>query len=535
MYNGVGLSSVRGTATSGHVQANRSHVRPSQQRWKTTQNLKHSSKFGVEIKYGKNTNTRDSGSYSRHREQRVDTISEEDRVRQLKRDMETRLLVLRDQLEESGEGEILINERIEKERIIRLDSIEKEIERKKHLENISKIRLQANVEKGDGVSVGKNVNNASSNTAASEPVHGDTVSSPVAPDSSITASLPIHPVNEEVKNSKPRDDFSNNQISRGGERGIGSKTHHRSNGSDMIEKGRSSKGEYQNRESYSGMSHHSRYHARNNVGYERRSTTRNKTDRNVRTLMKEDENKRLRDAIGISGDFVEGAAFNRELQQERKKARRDIIDKRLKEETTTKKLREKEKKRKDSEQKAQSRTRRTERDRSNVMDRNIKENFRRRGRRRSRSSSSRRSYSSSSGSSRSYSSSSSRSYSSSSQNKRSDSSFDSRSYSSSSFSTYSGASRSDQSSKCSRRSRKRSRSRSVTPSRQKKISSPESMSSGRFLSNKEREKKPEKCIVGKGSSQRGDSSIQKSLSRSRSRSPQRKLKARNSPRTRDRR
>lgn len=535
MYNGVGLSSVRGTATSGHVQANRSHVRPSQQRWKTTQNLKHCSKFGVEIKYGKNMNTRDRGSYSRHREQRVDTISEEDRVRQLKRDMETRLLVLRDQLEESGEGDILINERIEKERIIRLDSIEKEIERKKHLENISKIRLQS-LEKGDEVSVGKNVNNASSNTTAPEPVHGDTVSSPVASDSSITALLPIHPVNGEVKNSKPRDDFSNNQIPRGSERGIGSKTHHRSNGSDLIEKGRTSKSEYQSRESYSGRSHHSRYHARNNVGYERRSTTRNKTDRNVRTLMKEDENKRLRDAIGISGDFVEGAAFDRELQQERKKARRDIIDKRLKEELMAKKLRKKEQKRKDSELKAQSRTRHTERDRSNVMDRNIKENFRRRGRRRSRSSSSRRSYSSSS-SSRSYSSSSSRSYSSSSQNKRSDSSFDSRSYSSSSFSTYSGASRSDQSSKCSRRSRsrKRSRSRSVTPSRQKKIRSPESMSSGRFPSNKERDKLSEKCIVDKGSSQRGDLSIQKSLSRSRSRSPQRKLKARNSPRTRDRR
>eukprot|EP00592_Proboscia_alata_P014238 CAMPEP_0194393566 /NCGR_PEP_ID=MMETSP0174-20130528/123368_1 /TAXON_ID=216777 /ORGANISM="Proboscia alata, Strain PI-D3" /LENGTH=105 /DNA_ID=CAMNT_0039189263 /DNA_START=617 /DNA_END=934 /DNA_ORIENTATION=- len=79
--------------------------------------------------------------------------------------------------------------------------------------SISKMILQLNVEKEDGVSVGKNVNNASINTTAPESVHGGTASSPVAPDSSLTALLPIHPVNEEVKYSKRRVDFSNNHIS----------------------------------------------------------------------------------------------------------------------------------------------------------------------------------------------------------------------------------------------------------------------------------------------------------------------------------
>uniref|UniRef100_A0A7S2LU52 CWF21 domain-containing protein n=1 Tax=Leptocylindrus danicus TaxID=163516 RepID=A0A7S2LU52_9STRA len=41
MYNGIGLTTVRGTATSGHVQSNRSYVRPSQERWTTRQRQNH--------------------------------------------------------------------------------------------------------------------------------------------------------------------------------------------------------------------------------------------------------------------------------------------------------------------------------------------------------------------------------------------------------------------------------------------------------------------------------------------------------------
>ena len=39
MYNGIGLGSVRGTATSGHVQANRSHVRGSRLRYQREKNV----------------------------------------------------------------------------------------------------------------------------------------------------------------------------------------------------------------------------------------------------------------------------------------------------------------------------------------------------------------------------------------------------------------------------------------------------------------------------------------------------------------
>eukprot|EP00977_Amphora_coffeiformis_P019005 scaffold6844_cov173-Amphora_coffeaeformis.AAC.6 len=38
MYNGIGLRTVRGTATSGHVQANRGHVSASRQRRVWSQN-----------------------------------------------------------------------------------------------------------------------------------------------------------------------------------------------------------------------------------------------------------------------------------------------------------------------------------------------------------------------------------------------------------------------------------------------------------------------------------------------------------------
>mmetsp|Transcript_29130 Transcript_29130/g.35513 ORF Transcript_29130/g.35513 Transcript_29130/m.35513 type:complete len:94 (-) Transcript_29130:88-369(-) len=93
--------------------------------------------------------------------------------------------------------------------------------------------------------------------------------------------------------------------------------------------------------------------------------------------MKEDENKTLKDDIGISSDFVEGAAFDRELQQERGKARRDIVKKHLREEKWQKSSERK--RRKNSELKSQSGTRHTNRDRPNVRDRKIKENFRRRG------------------------------------------------------------------------------------------------------------------------------------------------------------
>ena len=38
MYNGIGLATVRGTATSGHVETNRGHVRAARRRRMTERN-----------------------------------------------------------------------------------------------------------------------------------------------------------------------------------------------------------------------------------------------------------------------------------------------------------------------------------------------------------------------------------------------------------------------------------------------------------------------------------------------------------------
>ena len=49
-YNGIGLASVRGTATSGHVQGNRSYVKPSRVRLATERNAEAGSRDRDQMK-----------------------------------------------------------------------------------------------------------------------------------------------------------------------------------------------------------------------------------------------------------------------------------------------------------------------------------------------------------------------------------------------------------------------------------------------------------------------------------------------------
>jgi len=99
MYNGVGLSTVRGTATSGHVQKNRSHVRAARRR---QQEDRHRGK-------GPPSTSVVSASA---REQGNREIQQHNRAREL----ENRLLILREDLEEDGVAEDEIEKRIQEER-----------------------------------------------------------------------------------------------------------------------------------------------------------------------------------------------------------------------------------------------------------------------------------------------------------------------------------------------------------------------------------------------------------------------------------
>ena len=99
MYNGIGLGSVRGTATSGHVQANRSHVRGSRLRYQRDKNVSQRPReFNPVSSYA-----REEGNLEiqRHAEQRS---------------LESRLLELREELEEFGYRKEEIDQRVEEER-----------------------------------------------------------------------------------------------------------------------------------------------------------------------------------------------------------------------------------------------------------------------------------------------------------------------------------------------------------------------------------------------------------------------------------
>ena len=97
MYNGVGLQTPRGSGTSGHVQASKFLAKP-----------RPSSAAGG----GGTPDPRHSGSGLEGARKPNRDILEHDRKRQV----ELRLLVLRDALEEQGFSEAEIDVRVEEER-----------------------------------------------------------------------------------------------------------------------------------------------------------------------------------------------------------------------------------------------------------------------------------------------------------------------------------------------------------------------------------------------------------------------------------
>jgi len=118
MYNGIGLASVRGTATSGHVQSNAGHVRNSSLRNRTFRNAND----------GRDENRNGKGFYNGGGNNERHALLTNEALREgalslalheKKRRLEVRLMELRDQLEERGWKD---------------DEIEKEIahEREKH-------------------------------------------------------------------------------------------------------------------------------------------------------------------------------------------------------------------------------------------------------------------------------------------------------------------------------------------------------------------------------------------------------------------
>mmetsp|Transcript_15349 Transcript_15349/g.21904 ORF Transcript_15349/g.21904 Transcript_15349/m.21904 type:complete len:171 (-) Transcript_15349:158-670(-) len=95
MYNNIGLATVRGSATSGHVQANRGYVRPSSQRYRTNKNVSREPSFH---------NNRNGRSFK-------NTVANADiQEHERKRRLESHLLELRERLEDEGR---YTNEQIE--------------------------------------------------------------------------------------------------------------------------------------------------------------------------------------------------------------------------------------------------------------------------------------------------------------------------------------------------------------------------------------------------------------------------------------
>lgn len=125
MYNGIGLSSVRGTATSGHVQANAGHVRNARRH--------HSRTAGVFDTRGGNTWDNSRGSAPLLTAEAIKDGHSALALHEKKRQLEVRLLELRDRLEERGWRDEEIEREISKERKGTLDRWAREEEEEKRL------------------------------------------------------------------------------------------------------------------------------------------------------------------------------------------------------------------------------------------------------------------------------------------------------------------------------------------------------------------------------------------------------------------
>lgn len=131
MYNGIGLASVRGTATSGHVQANAGHVRNSSRRNRTFRNAND----GRDENRNGRLGGRGGGFLDAGNERHTLLTNEALRegasalaLHEKKRQLEIRLMVLRDQLEERGWKDDDIDTEIAHER----EKLRREAERREH-------------------------------------------------------------------------------------------------------------------------------------------------------------------------------------------------------------------------------------------------------------------------------------------------------------------------------------------------------------------------------------------------------------------
>jgi hypothetical protein len=120
MYNGIGLASVRGTATSGHVQSNAGHVRNSSRRNRTYRNANdgrdenRSGRGGGRGYFdaGGNNNERHALLTNEALREGASSLA----LHEKKRRLEVRLMELRDQLEERGWKDEEIEKEIQLER-----------------------------------------------------------------------------------------------------------------------------------------------------------------------------------------------------------------------------------------------------------------------------------------------------------------------------------------------------------------------------------------------------------------------------------
>jgi hypothetical protein len=122
MYNGIGLSSVRGTATSGHVQANAGHVRNSRHH--------HARTAGV---FDPTSRRSANSSAPLLTAEAIKDGQSSLALHEKKRRLEVRLLELRDRLEERGWKDEEIEREISKERKGTLDRWSREQEEEKRL------------------------------------------------------------------------------------------------------------------------------------------------------------------------------------------------------------------------------------------------------------------------------------------------------------------------------------------------------------------------------------------------------------------
>uniref|UniRef100_A0A7S2LS03 CWF21 domain-containing protein n=1 Tax=Leptocylindrus danicus TaxID=163516 RepID=A0A7S2LS03_9STRA len=256
MYNGIGLTTVRGTATSGHVQSNRSYVRPSQERWTTRQRQNHQT----------STSNTTTTSLSATRRPNAKLLEH-----QRRRELENKVLEYRLSLE-NRRGELTLKQKEVEERVKdRRAFLEKEY--RDYMYQVS-------------VSVVNNVKSLENGT--------------VDDDGDGAACAPA----EETKKSEAAE-FKND------------KDHHRAIIPAPAPAPAPRGGPTNNyRDRRIPGRRNDYYHSSRNRSQQRaeRRQARNTTDTHAKAAIKDTENARLRGAFGIDDrTFVSGQAFDRDL------------------------------------------------------------------------------------------------------------------------------------------------------------------------------------------------------------------------------